>query len=226
MPHGGPFVRDTYGYDAWVQYLAAKGYAVLQPNYRGSTGYGREFVEAGNGQWGRGMQDDADDGVKWLAAQGVADPARVCIMGASYGGYAAMRAAARNPEIYRCAISFAGISDVAAQLGYDRKTFESGEAFRAWRHRIQGEAATLDQLSPLKSVARMTVPILIAHGAEDTTVPVAQSVRLHEALARLGRAHSHVIYPGEGHGLDDPEHAADFLNRVGAFLDKYNPAAH
>jgi dipeptidyl aminopeptidase/acylaminoacyl peptidase len=123
MPHGGPFVRDTYGYDAWVQYLAAKGYAVLQPNYRGSTGYGREFVEAGNGEWGRGMQDDADDGVKWLAAQGIADPGRVCIMGASYGGYAAMRAAVRNPEIYRCAISFAGISDVAAQLGHDRKTF-------------------------------------------------------------------------------------------------------
>lgn len=116
MPHGGPFARDELGYDPWVQYLASKGYAVLQPNFRGSTGFGKAFVERGTGAWGRGMQDDIDDGAKWLAGSGVADAKRVCIMGASFGGYAAMWAAARNPETYRCAISFAGISDVAAML--------------------------------------------------------------------------------------------------------------
>ena len=121
MPHGGPFLRDEWGYDAWAQFLANRGYVVLQPNFRGSTGYGREFVDKGEGQWGRTMQDDLDDGVKWLVQQGKVDPKRVCIMGASYGGYAAMWAAARNPEIYRCAISFAGISDLAAMIRYDRR---------------------------------------------------------------------------------------------------------
>jgi dipeptidyl aminopeptidase/acylaminoacyl peptidase len=224
MPHGGPFVRDSYGYDAWVQYLASRGYAVLQPNYRGSTGYGRAFVEAGDGQWGRGMQTDADDGVAWLAARGTIDARRVCIMGASYGGYAAMWAAARNPETYRCAISFAGISDVAAQLRHDRPTFGSGRDFNAWRARIKGEGTSLADLSPLHFVDTMTVPILIAHGDADDNVPLFQSQALDAALTRRGRLHEYVVYPGEGHGLDDPADNADFLNRVGAFLDRYNPS--
>jgi dipeptidyl aminopeptidase/acylaminoacyl peptidase len=223
MPHGGPYARDSWEYDPWVQYLAGKGYAVLQPNFRGSTGFGRDYVARGDGEWGRGMQDDVDDGVKWLTAQGVADAGRVCIMGASYGGYAAMLAAHRNPELYRCAIAFAGISDVAAQLRYDRTTFESERLFRAWRARIQGKAPSLDMLSPIKSVARMTVPLLIAHGTADRNVPFEQSRWLHEALERAGRAHEYLIYPGEEHGLADPENSADFLTRVGAFLDRYNP---
>jgi hypothetical protein len=119
MPHGGPFVRDKWEYDAWVQFLANRGYVVLQPNYRGSTGYGKAFVDAATGEFGRKMQDDLDDGVRWLVGTGLVDPKRVCIMGASYGGYAAMWAAARNPDIYRCAISFAGISDVKGILRYD-----------------------------------------------------------------------------------------------------------
>lgn len=223
MPHGGPFARDDWGYDPWVQYLAAKGYAVLQPNYRGSTGFGRDFEKRGDGEWGRGMQQDLADGVAWLAGQGTIDARRVCIMGASYGGYAAMWAAAREPERYRCAISFAGISDVAAQLAYDRKTFVPRH-FRAWKRRIQGKAESLDALSPILLADRMETPILIAHGSEDEVVPVTQSIRLHEALAKRGRAHDHVVYPGEGHDLDDPAHAADFLTRAGAFLDRHNPS--
>ena len=222
MPHGGPFARDEWDYDPWVQYLAAQGYAVLQPNFRGSTGYGREFLDRGDGEWGRGMQDDADDGVKWLAAQGTIDSKRVCIMGASYGGYAAMWAAARDTGLYRCAIAFAGISDVRAQLDYDHKTFEERD-FRAWRHRIQGKAPSLESLSPMTYVGGLTMPILIAHGSADETVPPDQSIRLHEALTRLGRAHDYVAYEGEGHSLDDPGHSADFLNRVGRFLAQHNP---
>jgi len=222
MPHGGPFARDSWGYDPWVQYLADRGYAVLQPNYRGSTGFGRSFVEKGDGEWGRGMQNDVDDGADWLAAQGIADPRRVCIMGASYGGYAAMWAATDPASRYRCAISFAGISDVAAQLAYDRKTFDERD-YRAWKHRIQGRAGSLDALSPIARVEALRMPILIAHGTADDTVPADQSVRLHAALARLGRAHDYVAYEGQGHTLEGPADNADFLTRVGKFLDAHNP---
>ncbi|MDP5280561.1 prolyl oligopeptidase family serine peptidase [Sphingomonas sp. DG1-23] len=223
MPHGGPFARDSWGYDPWVQYLADRGYAVLQPNYRGSTGFGRDLVEKGNGEWGRGMQNDVDDGADWLVAQGIADPRRICIMGASYGGYAAMWAATAPAPRYRCAISFAGISDVAAQLAYDRKTFEERD-YRAWKHRIQGSAPSLDALSPIARVDALRMPILIAHGTADDTVPADQSARLHAALTRLGRAHDYVAYQGQGHTLEGPADNADFLTRVGKFLDAHNPA--
>lgn len=223
MPHGGPFARDSQSYDPWVQFLATRGYAVLQPNFRGSTGFGVEFVEKGEGQWGRGMQDDAVDGVKWLAGEGTIDPKRVCIMGASYGGYAAMWATVRDQDVYRCAISFAGISDVAAQLNYDRKSFSASRYFRDWRARIQGDGKSLDELSPLKFVDRITMPLLIAHGSADTNVPASQSQRLHEALLKLGRRHEFVIYEGEGHGFADPLNSTNFLDRVGKFLAEHNP---
>lgn len=225
MPHGGPFLRDEWSYDVWAQFLANRGYLVLQPNYRGSTGYGKAFVEKGMGQWGRAMQNDIDDGVKWLTQQGKADAKRVCIMGASYGGYAAMWAAARNPDVYRCAISFAGISDVPAMLNYDRKTFSAPRYFRNWREKVQGdESFKLETVSPLRAVDRITIPLLIAHGADDDNVPVSQSRKLHEALTKANKAHEFVVYEGEGHGLESPGHAIDFLKRVDAFLGTHNPA--
>lgn len=225
MPHGGPFARDQLGYDPWAQFLASKGYAVLQPNFRGSTGFGKAFVERGVGAWGRGMQDDIDDGVAWLAGSGIADAKRVCIMGASFGGYAAMWAAARNPDIYRCAISFAGISDVGAMLRYDRKQFSAPRYFSDWRDRVAGDKSfQLDQISPVRAIDRMTVPILIAHGSKDSNVPMSQSRRLHDALIKAGKAHDYVIYEGEGHGFEKPENSIDFLERVGRFLDLHNPA--
>ncbi|MBO9621505.1 MAG: S9 family peptidase [Sphingomonas sp.] len=225
MPHGGPFARDAWGFDPWVQYLASKGYAVLQPNFRGSTGFGKSFVEKGYGAWGRAMQDDIDDGVKWLAGRGTADAKRVCIMGASFGGYAAMWAAVRNPDLYRCAISLAGISDVGSMLRYDRKSFSAPRYARDWQSKVQGDKGfELDQISPIKSVDKLGVPILIAHGDEDDNVPLYQSRRLHEALEKLGRPHEYVVYKGEGHGFADPDNATDFLSRVGKFLDTHNPS--
>jgi dipeptidyl aminopeptidase/acylaminoacyl peptidase len=225
MPHGGPFVRDEWSYDVWAQFLANRGYMVLQPNFRGSTGYGREFVEKGEGQWGRGMQDDLDDGVKWLVDQGKVDPRRVCIMGASYGGYAAMWAAARNPDIYRCAISFAGISDLAAMMRYDRKQFSAPRYFRNWREKVQGDKSfDLDSVSPYYAADKVSIPLLIAHGSEDKNVPMSQSKRLHEALKKKNKDHSYVVYEGEGHGFDDPSNAVDFLKRVEQFLNEHNPA--
>jgi dienelactone hydrolase len=225
MPHGGPFVRDKWEYDEWVQFLANRGYAVLQPNYRGSTGYGKKFVEAASGEWGRKMQDDLDDGVRWLVQSGIVDPKRVCIMGGSYGGYAAMWAAVRNPEIYRCAISFAGISEVRGILRYDPSTGVARRYYRDWRDRIRGDAKfNLDAVSPLTRAASLKVPLLIAHGEKDTRVPVAQSKKMDEALNRAGIEHEFVLYPEEKHGFSKAEDATDFLKRVEAFLARYNPA--
>jgi dipeptidyl aminopeptidase/acylaminoacyl peptidase len=225
MPHGGPFARDAWGFDTWAQFLASRGYVVLQPNFRGSTGYGRQFVEKGNGQWGRGMQDDIDDGVKWLVARGVVDAKRVCIMGASFGGYAAEWGAVRNPDIYRCAISFAGVSDIGAQLKYDRKALLAPRYFRDWRDRVQGkDGITLDSISPAKRAADLKIPILIAHGDADTNVPPAQSKALVDALTKLGRPPEYYVYKGEGHGFAKPEDQVDFLKKVEAFLTRYNPS--
>jgi dipeptidyl aminopeptidase/acylaminoacyl peptidase len=225
MPHGGPFARDEWSYDPWAQFLANRGYVVLQPNFRGSTGYGRSFVEKGVGQWGRTMQDDLDDGVKWLVEQGKVDPKRVCIMGASYGGYAAMWAAARNPDIYRCAISFAGISDLAAMIRYDRKAFSAARYHRAWREKVQGEKSfDLDTVSPLYTASQISIPLLIAHGDKDENVPVSQSKKLHEALKKANKPHEFIVFEGEGHGLQSPENAVGFLKRVEDFLRLHNRA--
>ncbi|MDG5489381.1 S9 family peptidase [Sphingomonas sp. BGYR3] len=225
MPHGGPFARDEWGFDAWVQFLAARGYVVLQPNFRGSTGYGRQFVAKGTGEWGRGMQDDVDDGVRWLIERGIVDPKRVCIMGGSYGGYAAMWAAVRNPDIYRCAISWAGISDVASMLRYDARKLAATRYFMDWRDRVRGDDDfKLAQISPIKAAERINIPLLIGHGAKDDNVPLYQSRRLHEALEKLGKPHDYVVYPEEGHSFSDPAVATDFLQRVEAFLRQHNPA--
>jgi dipeptidyl aminopeptidase/acylaminoacyl peptidase len=224
MPHGGPFLRDEWGYDTWVQFLANRGYVVLQPNFRGSTGYGRDFVVKGEGQWGRTMQDDLDDGVKWLVEQGKVDPKRVCIMGGSYGGYAALWAAARNPEIYRCAISFAGISDLAAMIKYDRRAFAATRYYTAWRERVQGDKNfDLNTVSPLYAIDRINIPLLIAHGSDDENVPLAQSRKLHDALVKAKKPHSYIVYEGEGHGFDKPENATAFLEQVDQFLRTNNP---
>jgi dipeptidyl aminopeptidase/acylaminoacyl peptidase len=225
MPHGGPFVRDKWEYDAWAQFLANRGYVVLQPNFRGSTGYGKAFVDAASGQYGRKMQDDLDDGVRAMVQRGLVDPKRVCIMGASYGGYAAMWAATRNPEIYRCAISFAGISEVRTMLHYDPGSWMPRRYYRDWRDRIRGEEKfNLDAVSPLSRAASIKVPMLIAHGDKDRTVPVTQSKKMDEALRRAGIEHEFVLYPEEKHGFSKAEDSIDFLKRVEAFLAKHNPA--
>ncbi|MBR0552837.1 alpha/beta hydrolase family protein [Stakelama marina] len=225
LPHGGPFARDVWGYDGWAQFLASRGYVVLQPNFRGSTGYGKGYVDSGFGQWGRAMQDDIDDGVKWLEARGIVDGKRVCIMGASFGGYAAMWGAVRNPDLYRCAISFAGISDVGSMLRYDRKSFSAPRYFQNWRDRVRGDDSfDLDAVSPIDHVEDVRIPILIAHGEEDDNVPLYQSRRFHEKLDDLGKPNEYVVYPDEGHGFANAEHATDFLTRVAAFLDRYNPS--
>lgn len=226
MPHGGPYgVRDKSDFDAEVQFLANRGYAVLQPNYRGSAGYGKPFYEKGEGQWGRAMQDDLDDGMDWLAKQGTVDPKRVCIVGASYGGYAALWGATRNPERYRCAASFAGISDVQRQLKYQLDFTFNRRYRKDWRTKVMGDAKfDLKTVSPLFLVDKLSVPVLLAHGGDDQIVPLGQSKLFAEALAKAGKPHEYHVYTGEGHGFTSAANTQDWLDRLDAFLKKHNPA--
>ena len=226
MPHGGPYgVRDALGYDNEVQFLANRGYVVLQPNYRGSDGYGGEFADKGRGQWGRAMQDDIDDGMDFLAKQGTVDPKRVCLVGGSYGGYVAMWGATRNPERYRCAVSFAGVSDLDKQLDYS-SDFLTGTRWRKdWQETVKGDKKfDLSSISPLAKVADLKVPVMLVHGGKDTTVPPKQTETYDKALTAAGKPHVTYYYPSERHGFSDPKNEKDYLDKLEAFLTKYNPS--
>ena len=224
MPHGGPFARDSWTFDPWVQFLASRGYAVLQVNFRGSTGYGRAWVERGYGQLGTGMIDDLEDGVDWAVREGMVDARRVCVFGASYGGYVALWAPVRHPGRYRCAVSFAGISDLSAMVRYDARRFTATRYARERRRQLRGDSESdLGAISPLRQVGRMSVPLLVAHGERDTTVPTSQSRNLVRALAGRNGLES-VFYPEAGHGFSRPQDSIDFLRRLEAFLARHNPA--
>jgi dipeptidyl aminopeptidase/acylaminoacyl peptidase len=225
LPHGGPFARDEWEFDPQVQLLASRGYAVLQPNFRGSTGYGRDHVERGFGELGGKMIDDMEAGVDRLVADGIVDPARVCIMGGSYGGYAALWAATRTPTRYRCAISWAGPSDLRRMLRYNARQLVPQRYLREWRRQIEGEERTdLDAVSPLRQAARLRVPVLIAHGESDDVVPVDQSRSLVRALERHNAPAEAVFYPGAGHDFTSYKVAEDYWRRALAFLAHHNPA--
>jgi acetyl esterase/lipase len=220
MPHGGPRARDTEDWDWWAQFLADRGYVVVQPNYRGSTGFGSKFEEAGEGQWGLAMQDDLNDAVTHLAGSGLIDPKRVCMVGGSYGGYAAMRAAHRDGDTYRCAVSFAGVSDMARMLRYDRRFLWGGAAADFLRE----QAPDLTAVSPLNHASYMAMPILLVHGREDGRVPVAQSRLLAERLAKAGKPHRYVEQKKGDHNLSRREDREEFLRELEAFLKEHNPA--
>lgn len=225
MPHGGPFgVRDMLDFDLEVQFLANRGYAVLQPNYRGSDSYGADFLKAGTGEWGRKMQDDLDDGMDWLVKQGIVDPKRVCLVGGSYGGYAAAWGATRNPERYRCAACFAGVFDLRKQLNYSAD-FLSSRIDRQYRATVRGaNDFDLDTVSPAKQAAQLKVPILLIHGDFDNTVPIDQSRNYDAALKKAGKAHEFYTIKDEGHGFMLKDSFAFYLTKLDAFLASHNPA--
>jgi dipeptidyl aminopeptidase/acylaminoacyl peptidase len=220
MPHGGPGVRDDEEWDWWAQFLASRGYAVLQPNYRGSTGFGTHFNKLGEGQWGLKMQDDLVDAVGWATKQGIADPRRVCIVGGSYGGYAAFRAAQRDKGVYRCAVSFAGISDMTAMLRYDGSFLNGGRN----KDNLRKQAPDLKAVSPINFAADFSTPILIMHGKADQVVPVKQSREMVERLKAAGATYRYVEQPLGDHHFTRQADRLQFLEELETFLAKYNPS--
>ncbi len=221
LVHGGPWGRDHWKLDPYAQWLANRGYSVLQVNYRGSTGYGRKFMNAGDRQWGKDMHTDLLDAVEWAVKEGVAEKGRVAIMGGSYGGYATLAAAAFSPETFRCGVDIVGPSNLFTLL---RSVPPYWKPMRAMFDRRIGniddpaDKQLLESASPLFSAERIRMPLLIGQGANDPRVKQAESEQIVAALEKHGLGVTYVVYPDEGHGFARPENAMDFNARTEAFL--------
>ncbi|MFT4074014.1 MAG: S9 family peptidase [Asticcacaulis sp.] len=225
LPHGGPQARDYIAFDWQVQALAAHGYAVLQPNFRGSSGYGSAFVEAAHGEFGRKMQTDLSDGVRHLVKQGIVDPKRVAILGASYGGYAALAGATLDPGVYNCAVSIAGIADPASFISFiAEKSDSTSSASVLYFKQFLGDPKLYDEISPAKQAGKAYCPILLIHGTDDTVVPIDQSHRMESALKRAGKPVEFVTYKGQDHWETVGSARIEMMKAALAFLDKHNPA--
>ena len=224
LVHGGPWSRGTdWGWDAEVQFLASRGYAVLQPEFRGSTGFGRKHFEAGFKQWGGAMQHDLADAARWAIAQGIADPKRICIAGASYGGYATLMGLAQEPELFRCGINWVGVTDI--KLMYDVGWSDLSDEWKRYgMPRLigdpTGDAAMLKAVSPLENAARIKQPLLMAYGAWDLRVPIVHGEKFLAAVKAHNPAVDWVVYDNEAHGWSKPKTQIDFWTRVEAFLNR------
>lgn len=220
LPHGGPQARDELGFDWLAQFLASRGYAVIQPQFRGSTGLGEAHAKAGYRQWGGLMQDDVTDAVKAMVEQGLADPDRICIAGGSYGGYAALAGAAFTPEMYACAISINGVSDLPLMLGYEKLTTGSeSNSVAYWAEHIGSPTdENVIAKSPARAVKRIRAPILLLHGSSDTVVPPLQAQVMIKALQAAGKAHKFVELPGEDHWLSRSDSRIRVLTEMETFL--------
>ena len=228
LVHGGPWARDYWGYSGDVQFLASRGYAVLQPEFRSSTGFGAKLFNQGWKQWGLSMQDDITDGVQNLVKQGVVDSARVCIMGASYGGYAAMMGVAKDPALYRCAIDMFGVTDIKLQRSISDWADEGMDEFRRYGFKqligdLDHDSAQFDATSPLKLAGKIKVPILMVYGDKDNRVPIAEGEQLRDALQKQGDTVEWITLEGEGHGMRKESNRYQFFHALDAFLKKYDP---
>jgi dipeptidyl aminopeptidase/acylaminoacyl peptidase len=225
LPHGGPWARDFHGYDPWVQLLANRGYAVLQPNFRGSMGYGTRFLNLGNREWGTGaMQHDITDGVRHLIEQGIADPQRIGIMGSSYGGYAALAGLAFTPEVYAAGVSIVGISNIITLLHSIPPYWETER--RLWSIRVgdpddSTDVQRLRAQSPLYSAGHIRAPLLVVHGANDPRVSRQESDQIVAAVRDLGKPVEYFVVPDEGHGLTRRENRLAVAAAIEAFLAEH-----
>ena len=221
LPHGGPYARDSASFDYWVQFFLSRGYAVLKPNYRGSAGYGQAFLSAGFNQWGMSMQNDVIDGLDWMIKQGITDPDRVCIVGGSYGGYVALVAAYKTPERFRCAVSFAGITDISMtntrMLNFDFGALRFGRIQR-------GDEARAN--SPLYHVDDISIPLLIVHGDVDRSVMVEQSRNFVAALIESDKPHRYIEQANGDHNLSIQSHRLELFEAMDTFLSKHLDPLH
>lgn len=226
FPHGGPHSRDTLDFDWWAAFMASRGYAVLQPNFRGSEGYGRAWEEAGRRQWGGLMQTDIEDGVAALVRAGIVDPARVCVVGASYGGYAALAGATLTPERYKCAASIAGVSDLEMMLRVESAQTGGRHSMTSdyWRLSIgdrQEDREHIRAVSPVNLADRVRIPILLIHGTDDTVVPIDQTRRMLSRLQAAGKDVRFVELRGDDHWLSDAPTRIQMLRELEGFLAQH-----
>ena len=221
-PHGGPWARDKWGFSSETQFLCNRGYAVFQMNFRGSTGYGRRFLEAGYKQWGRAMQDDITDGVEWLKARGISDPKRIAIYGGSYGGYATLAGITYTPDLYACAIDYVGVSNLLTFMQtippYWKPMLEMmyeqvGDPVR--------DREMLEACSPALHADRIVAPLFIAQGANDPRVNKAESDQMVAALRARGVEVEYMVKENEGHGFHNQENRFDFYRAMERFLARH-----
>lgn len=229
LVHGGPYMRGArWRWSAEPAYLAALGYAVLEPEFRGSTGWGAKLQGAGWKAWGTTMQDDLVDGVDWLAREGIVDPKRACLMGASYGGYAVLMGLARDPERWRCGIDMVGVTDIGLLFDLAWADYAYSDWIRYAAREMIGDperdAARFAAASPLANAAKIKAPVLMAYGAQDLRVPLVHGEKMRDALLRAGTPVEWVAYPEEGHGFALTANRMDYYRRVARFLGAHNPA--
>lgn len=220
--HGGPHgPRDSWRFDPYVQAIAGAGYAVLQVNFRGSGGYGQSFERAGYRRWGREMQDDLTDGVRWAIGAGYADPDRICIFGGSYGGYAALMSPVREQGLYRCAIGYVGVYSLP--MMFDKGDIPRSESGRAYLRRVMPESVEEQRAqSPAFNVDKLNLPIMLVHGAKDERVPIDQMNLLIREMQRVGKKPEEVLVKrNEGHGFQQPENNVELFERLIAFLNRH-----
>jgi dipeptidyl aminopeptidase/acylaminoacyl peptidase len=221
-PHGGPWHRDYWGFNPEVQLLANRGYAVLQMNFRGSTGYGKEFWLKSVKQWGRSMQDDITDGVNWLINKGIADPERIAIYGGSYGGYATLAGLTFTPDVYACGIDYVGVSNMFTFMNTIPPYWEP---MRELFYELVGDpvedSLLLAEVSPVFHADKIQVPLFIAQGANDPRVNKAESDQMVEALKQRGIEVEYMVKDNEGHGFRNEENRFDFYRAMDAFLAEH-----
>ncbi|QGZ95002.1 alpha/beta hydrolase family protein [Terricaulis silvestris] len=227
MPHGGPQSRDIAGFDWIAQSLASRGYAVLQPNFRGSEGFGNAFVEAAYGEWGRKMQTDLSDGVTYLAGRGMIDASRVCIMGASYGGYAALAGVTLQSGVYRCSVAIAPVADVRDFMDWIvRRNSSESDRYLYWQRYIGFSNLNdplLNEISPVRHAGNASAPVLLIHGRDDTVVPFSHSAGMERALRSAGKPVELVTLREEDHWLSREATRMQTMSAALAFLERHNP---
>jgi dipeptidyl aminopeptidase/acylaminoacyl peptidase len=220
-PHGGPWARDGWGYNPEVQFLANRGYAVLQMNFRGSTGYGKQFWQSSFKQWGRTMQDDITDGVKWLIREGIADSTRIAIYGASYGGYATLAGITKTPELYACAVDYVGVANMFTFMNTIPPYWEP---YRKMFYEMVGDpkadSLLLAEVSPVFHVDKIKCPVLVAQGANDPRVNKAESDQIVESLRKRGLQVDYIVKDNEGHGFYNQENQFEFYRSMESFFEK------